>query len=528
MADICDVDCSSNNAITKKRPILLVLFGLFALIFLLRLHTYREPLERDLTTYAVIAHEMLGGRALYSDMWDHKPPAIHVTYAAAELVAGYGRNSIFVMTVTAAFATLLACYFAGSAVGGPAAGLIAAVFWALTSGDLAMEGNQPNTEVFLNAFLTTSFAVMVRIGKRNLGLRGAVLVGLLFAVASLYKQVVIIQAALLVFVYFAWRASDSWKKALAEVAIIASVGIASWALVFGYFFAHGRSQAFVDAIVSYNRYYAGNIWENLSHALSKPPRSPEALVITLPLAILSVAGVILGLIFGPRRHWILLLALVVATHIAILLPGQYSAHYYQLWLPPLAIGAAWTVSLLRQILRPGQSWLSYAVAGVACGTLVFLEAPNYETSPEDWSVKKYGNIFAESERLARQIDVLLSPNETFYEWGAESGLYYTSGRQPPSGIMFADPMLTGPVAAKLSRRLIDDLDHAKPELLVVEWQMLKKTPRDHPALKWFDEHYRSYSTANKFILLARKGGRLDQRKTIAGPTPPKSGALESF
>ena len=70
------------------------LLGLCALIFSLRLHTYDEPLERDLTTYAVIAHEMLNGKNLYSELWDHKPPAIHVTYAAAELIAGYGRNSI--------------------------------------------------------------------------------------------------------------------------------------------------------------------------------------------------------------------------------------------------------------------------------------------------------------------------------------------------------------------------------------------------------------------------------------------------
>jgi len=103
------------------------LTALFALIFLLRLHTYNEPLERDITTYGVIAHEMLNGKALYSEMWDHKPPGIHITYAAAELIAGYGRNSIFLMNVTAALATLVAVYLAGSAAGaGQFGGLTAA------------------------------------------------------------------------------------------------------------------------------------------------------------------------------------------------------------------------------------------------------------------------------------------------------------------------------------------------------------------------------------------------------------------
>ena len=57
-----------------------------ARVAILKASGYNEPLERDLTTYAVIAHEMLEGKALYSELWDHKPPAIHVTYAAAELI----------------------------------------------------------------------------------------------------------------------------------------------------------------------------------------------------------------------------------------------------------------------------------------------------------------------------------------------------------------------------------------------------------------------------------------------------------
>jgi hypothetical protein len=83
----------------KSNKLLLVvaLIGLGALVFFLRLHTYGEPLERDLTTYAVIAHEMLQGKSHYSDLFDHKPPAIYVTYALGELIAGYGRDAIFLM-----------------------------------------------------------------------------------------------------------------------------------------------------------------------------------------------------------------------------------------------------------------------------------------------------------------------------------------------------------------------------------------------------------------------------------------------
>src|SRR5438477_2136653 len=233
------------------------LVGLCALILSLRLHTYSEPLERDLTSYAVIAHEMLNGKNLYSDLWDHKPPAIHVTYAAAELIAGYGRNSIILMNVAAAIATLVACYFAGAAGGrGPLAGLVAATFWTLASGDLAIEGNQPNTEVFLNVLLTTAFVVFARAETKRIGLRAALAVGALFAIASLYKQIVILQAVFLCAAYFICVEREFRKKALIEIGMIGAIGAAAWAALFGYFFLGGNGNAFVEAVFTYNRWYS--------------------------------------------------------------------------------------------------------------------------------------------------------------------------------------------------------------------------------------------------------------------------------
>jgi 4-amino-4-deoxy-L-arabinose transferase-like glycosyltransferase len=492
------------------------LLGLCVLIFFLRLHTYSEPLEQDLTTYAVIAHEMLDGKQLYNDLWDHKPPAVHVTYAAAELIAGYGRGSIFLMNVATAIATLFACYWAGSAAGGGRiGGLVAAALWALASGDLAIQGNQPNTEVFLNAFLATGFAVLVRREKSGLGLRGALLAGVLFAVASLYKQVVIAQAALLAFAYFASSPPPARKKALAEVALIAVIGATAWALVFGYFVVQGRGQAFTEAVFTYNRWYSGNIWRNLSYALHWPRMSMQALTPLLLMGILSAAGMAPGLIFGPRRPWILLLAFAAATHIAVLLPGHFFAHYYQLWLPPLAIGAGWAVALLKRILPMHLPQLSYGVAGVTCTVLIALELPYYRVSAASWSEQKYGNLFLETDRLAHRIDNLLSPGETFYEWGSETGLYFTSGRRPASGVVFARPALVGPVAAKLSQRLLRDLERSKPELIVIDEQLLKRVGPRHPVFVWFKENYRPFLRTDEFLLLARNGSKLDHENSIA-------------
>jgi hypothetical protein len=481
--------------------LLAAIAGLCALIFFARLHTYDEPLERDLTTYAVIAHEMLSGRNLYSDLWDHKPPAIYVTYAAAELIAGYGRDSIFLLNVSAGFAALLACYFAGSAAGGGRlGGVVAAMLWALASGDLAIQGNQPNTEVFLNVLLTSGFALLVRAENRTIGLRAAVLIGLFFAVASLYKHIAVVQAAMLAFTYLTWPAGDSRKKALANVVVIAVIGVLAWGLVFGYFVAQGQGKAFTEAVFTYNAYYSGSIWQNLSHIFSWLRVSADVLAALLPLAVLSLAGTILGLIFGPRRPWVFLLIFAIATHVAVVLPGRFFSHYYQLWLPLLAIGGGWSVSLLKGLLPRSFSSLAYIVASATCGILLTVELPYYRLSAESWSINKYGKVFLETERVARQIDDLLPPGATFHEWGDESGFYFSSGRRPSSGVFLAEPTLDGPLATRLSQRLINDLEREKPNLIVVDRLTMAQTPRRHPMLGWLEENYRPISMTEKFTV----------------------------
>src|SRR5207237_10630488 len=180
------------------------------------------------------------------------------------------------------------------------------------------------------------FAILLRAWKCNLGLPAALLTGLFFAVASLYNHIAVVEAALLALAYFAWPAADSRKKALVNVVIIAVIGALAWGLVFGYFAAQGQGKAFTEAVFTYNAYYSGSIWQNLGQVLRWPRVSADVLAALFPLAILSLAGTILGLIFGPRRPWVFLLTFAIATHVAVLLPGRSFLHYFQLWLPPRA------------------------------------------------------------------------------------------------------------------------------------------------------------------------------------------------
>jgi hypothetical protein len=215
--------------------------------------------------------------------------------------------------------------------------------------------------------------------------------------------------------------------------------------------------------------------------------SPAALFVLLPGAVLAVIGIVIGLTFGPRWRWVFLLAFLIS------------------------IGAGWCIELLKHVLRPRLSALAYASGAIACAAVTIVQLPNYFISPEDWSVRKYGNVFVETEQVADKIDNLLARDETFYEWGSETGLYFASGRSPISGITFAFPMLGGPLKEKLSLRLIEDLKKAQPDLIVADVPTMTLTEREHPVLVWFRENYKAFARTDNFLLFARNGSGLERR-----------------
>jgi hypothetical protein len=494
---------------------LVILLGLSALICLQRLHTYDEPLERDLTLYAVLGHELLNGRALYSDLCENKPPAIFLTYAAAEKLVGYGTGAIFFLGIIAALVTLLGVYAAGLALSGSiGTGLWAALFWTLISSDLLLEANQPNTEVFINACVIWIFVFMVRSDNNRPWLWRYLAIGALLALASLYKMVVIGIAVTLAIAHLAFPPGDppSRKLASKQLGVIVATGAVVWGLVCVYFAAVGHFRDFFEIVFIFNSYYTGNALTNLKIGLTT---FPGLLYYAVPLIYLICLG---GLCFASnkwRRPWGLLLGLAIGTFLAEALPGKFYPHYFQYWLPPLVLALAWIIEEFGRLSTNYSIWIR-CILGI--GLTVFLvahELPNYKISSTDWSQKKYGDIFIESKQMGDEISRILEPDETFYEWGAESGLYFYSKRRPPAGVIFCWHLCGFPYAEWLSNRAVEDLEKAQPELFIIGgWSLFRANfflLQPHPVLRWFSTRYRPFAIKGPFIFYARRGGKLEAR-----------------
>src|SRR5262249_33788214 len=125
----------------------------------------------------------------------------------------------------------------------------------------------------------------------------------------------------------------------------------------------------------------------------------------LPLGVVTVAGVLLGARRGLSRGAVLLAAWMAAVPIVVAAPGKFYAHYYQLWLPPLCLAAAWSLEAIgARTRRP-------AVVVAAAGSLVAVAlasqiAPQYALSADAWSETKYGDVFLRSRDVAREVQAM--------------------------------------------------------------------------------------------------------------------------
>jgi hypothetical protein len=170
---------------------------LAALTCLLALNFYGWPLNRDITTYATIAREIGHGKSLYLDFFDIKPPAIFVTYMLVQSFIDDKPLQIFVLQIVPLLTVLIALLKCGPRAGfGMAAGVWAGLVWVALSGDVDLQMPWPNTELFINALVMLAMLLFLTLdGRRSTGT--ALTIGLLFALACLFKTVAIAMAILM-------------------------------------------------------------------------------------------------------------------------------------------------------------------------------------------------------------------------------------------------------------------------------------------------------------------------------------------
>jgi 4-amino-4-deoxy-L-arabinose transferase-like glycosyltransferase len=492
----------------QKLIVCAVLTVCFAAIAAVRLHTFNEPLERDLAGYMVIGNELLHGKRLYSEIWDQKPPAIHYAYASAIAAVGYGPQAVYLLGLLTSGITLVGVYVVGREIGGDRlSGILAAVIFSVVCSDLGLEANQPNVEVFMNA-CTIWFLALLFIGRRiGARWRWGLILGVVAAAGTLFKQVTAPLFFLMGFGFFLLPApSDDegprrqWGQALSAALVVTG----AWLAVCFWYWAQGDWQQFYGAVVLYNRFYAGNLVASLFNGLRFDHLFPAALRFCWPLVATGMFWLATAMLDRRSREALVMAGAGLGTWLAVSLPAHYFPHYYQLWLPLLAVVAAlglarmWT---LANGLR-GSRRTVLRIAAVASGIAVFglvaeHQLPGLRTPAGFWPLAKYkveGRLFCEIPSDAKWIDTFLGSQETFFEWGLDPGLYYYSRRRPMATLAYCHPLLSGPLVNVLEEVTLKQLQAGEPRLIVISKPLLGLGLRS-PSLAWIRANYQVVESA---------------------------------
>jgi 4-amino-4-deoxy-L-arabinose transferase-like glycosyltransferase len=497
--------CSDPERVRSSIPA--VLTPLFLLIFIglllaQRLYTYHEALERDIAGYAVIAREMLLGRNLYSDLWERKPPLLYATFAAAQLLCGFGSREIFFLNIVAATTTLIALYFAGKRLGNSqVAGLITAFLWVLLGADMGTQANQPNAEVFVNACLCLAFALLVHWPAHRQSAI-SLLLGALLTAATLYKQhvVIICAALLLAHLLGAFACQSDCRQArlirrCKNVGVSAGVIAAAWISIAVYFAVQHRFEFFFDTLFRQNVSYSGDIRLNLLGAFSKTSLFPDFAPWTLVLAPLVLVAAALD------RRWfktplhkhpqlLLWLAWAFATAVTYALPGKFFGHYFQLWIPVWCVAGGWAVASLIRDARPRYRLFNRVILAAAIGSLLGLQGTQFAFPVDEWTHRKYPvDDFIQQRKMGEELTHLLAPGQSFYNLGEDTPLYFYSDRPPASGLLYLGPLEVGDEQAGYQQRLLMDLNRSSPQLIVTSTLRTTTLRKNPQLLAWIRRNY---------------------------------------
>jgi Dolichyl-phosphate-mannose-protein mannosyltransferase len=481
-----------------------VFYLCFLWIVFIRLHTASEPLERDVSTQILMGRVLADGGKMYVDTIEFKPPGMFVIWQVIHKLVGTSPRVVVWVNIVVTTLTMLGVYVAASLKPwGRVSGLWAAVFLALISGDMLLQANQPSNEVFMNLFMVWGIAMWLRADSAQKSQWYFAAAGLLLGLVTLIKPALLT----VILMVLAWLLAEGINPAALKRRAWAMIWVllpmaALWSLMILYFIWQGRGTELYNCLVRYGVFYASNgkqtipnahssIWMNLLRGLGTE-LVPTYLDFLTPLMLLTIFGIANGLRGRQRPQALTLAGCLLGTFFAVSIPGKFYPHYYQLYLPVLAVGAGWGVvtvagALQRRIVGPMIGVLTLVI--LLCHLI-----PDCVKSGKTWSRLKYGEYFIEFERCGHAVNQLLKPDECFYVWGVDPSVYYYSDRRPASGIFWADRLLYGPSKTWATQKVIADLEKTQPPLILMEEDeqlisSLDHPPLEHPVYQWISARY---------------------------------------
>ncbi len=404
------------------------------------------------------------------DWVDQKPPAIFWVYRAAQAWPMDPIRAVHFVALLFAAASTCALFFLAQRFTSRFWALVAAALFGLLSVDPLVQGTAANTELFMLLPLILAQIAFVKSFEGARPTMSTLLCGVLIGAAIAFKQVAAVNWFLLVALYPFFVSPEKRWRGMISFALCSITGLlAVVGLIACYFWIRGGLSELIDNVFTHNLEYVGAMtWSDRTHfcveTLATLARSES-------LAWIFTAIGVIALFAMQKFKWFAFFAgWLVTSAIGLSASGYFFPHYFQQWLPPLALTAAFGAQSVSELRIWRNSWIPRAVVSLL---LVALSVRTllpfwFSYSPADAVRKIYpGNFFAEMPAFAARLGIVTSPEQRVFIFGAEPELLFYARRVSATRYIFLFP-LYGPYQNIREKQLAaaEEIQRASPAAAV--------------------------------------------------------------
>jgi len=451
---------------------------------LLYLPFLSEPFEKDEGTYATVAQGLLRGDLPYRDLFDHKPPLVYVWYAFSFSAFGEDVTAPRLVAALVWSATALLVFLAGRAIYDRRAGLMAAALFSVSSGLVLLQANA-NTEVFMLLPLVASLYAFTRAHQTGDD-RWLLVAGVCGGLAALTKQVAALNlAGLALFLIVTEARARQYGRLARGLGLLAGGSALVLAVALIPFALGGALDDFYYATVTYNQLYVGRLspGDRLTLAIRYVP--DVLLAAALPAGLTLLALLEMRRAQRSRLDYLLVLSFG-ASFVGVIWSGFFFPHYFVGLLPFAALLSARFVTTSSS--QTGVSRRAFlATIGLLAAVSLAANLPVFlEPTPEAKHAAKFPSALNAQENTARQVAAyvagLTRPEDTIYEYGRNTEIYFYADRRPATRFMYDRPF-------RLDESTFDEamrqLQEARPAYII-------DSIANQDAALWESQHPKQY------------------------------------
>ena len=518
---------ASVRANLQSRAWIIVVLAIL-LTVVVRVRLRDMPLERDEGEYAYAGQLMLAGVPPYKEAFNMKLPGTYAAYAMSMAVFGKTSTGVHLGLAVVNAATIWLMFLLGRKLLDTAAGVTAAVTYALMS---------LSPDVLGLAGHATHYVVLPAVGGILLLLRAVesravkfhFVAGILFGLAFLMKQHGVF-FGMFGGVFLIWercsphllgpgngglgsrrsprrRAGEpvalDWSALFKELCVFSAgctlpyLGTCLWLWLAGVF------PQFWFWTVTYGSKYASGI-----------PLVKASDVTSATLRAIVGPNIVFWLLpwVGALMMWwderldenrrFLITALFLFSLASISVGFYFRQHYFILLLPVLAVLIGVAVSRSVRLLRGDQSVELFLALGVvmvavvATGAVLIGNGAVWFTLTPKKAVEEIyvSTVFGDTRDAAELIRTNTPPGARIAVIGSEPEIYFYSGRRSATGHIYTYALMElHPYALTMQEEMIRQIEEAKPEYVVYvqnSFSWLTRTESERKIFTWWQTYWR--------------------------------------